>query len=192
MDLIFSSVFLLAGKADKGFELINNAKYGLNNNIPFIDMIYRSILLANNTNNPLGLLCAHMMAKNHLFMGQTKDALDWWQKVHQLFKSITPHNTPQRAKHIENQIKILSQVMDVDYAKHSSVTWLQWAPEHTATKKRAEQYRRQITIMKHFDDIVNHQVQNCSGMATFLATKVRGTKTTCKLDTNVVIFAAVV
>jgi hypothetical protein len=156
MDLIFSSVFLLAGKADKGYEFINNAK---------------SILLANNTNNPLGLLCAHMMAKNHLFIGQTKDALDWWQKVHQLFKSITPHNMPHRAKHVENQIKILSQVMDVDYAKHSSITWLQWAPEHTAAKKRDEQYRKQVAIGKHFDDTMNHQVMNCCGMAGFLATK---------------------
>ncbi len=79
---------------------------------------------------------------------------------------------PHRAKHVENQIKILSQVMDVDYAKHASITWLQWAPEYTATKKRAEQYKKQVCIHKHFENTLNHEVVNCCGMASFLATKV--------------------
>ena len=105
-------------------------------------------------------------------MGQTKDALVWWQRVHQLFKSISPHNIPHRAKHVENQMKILNQVMDVDYAMHGSITWLQWAPECIATKRRTEQYKRQVSIDEHFDDLVNHQVVNCLGMANFLATEV--------------------
>jgi hypothetical protein len=174
MDLIFCTVFILAGKADKGMDYIHNAKYAYlytfnNTNLNAI----RSILLANNTNNPLGVLCAHLMAKNHLFMGQNKEAMAWWQRLRQLFSSVTPAHMPQRAKHVENQIKILNQVMDVEYAQHTSSHWLQWSSEHTASKKRVDQYAYQVKAAKHFANSKIHNVNNCCGMASFLGLKVR-------------------
>ena len=144
------------------------------------------ILQSNSTNTPLNTVCTHMMANLHFLLGQFDDALSWWQRLQLMLESSNhPHHHHQsyclqqeQTRHeglIDSSsptqnMKILRQIMDVDFARHASLNWLQFAMDKSG-RTRIKQYQYQKSLWNEF--IKNHTVDNCCSKACYLAIKVR-------------------
>lgn len=121
----------------------------------------------------MGLICMFMMAENYLIAGKKIESTPWLQKINAMFTEMENNMTdPNKTQLVNNQMMLLSQLIDVNFVRTISILWTQWAPQYfkpMSHDRRIDQYLRQVEIAKILEGSIH---QSPCGVPTFYFLKV--------------------